>query len=629
MMKRILTFSLLLLGALSVSAQIPFDAEIGWRWTDIEGNEDVYRTQVNEQEGLILRAFRLTTNEFAGGVADHVRIDASDLGAGPAGAFRVEAGKTNSWHARMNFRQADAFTFHPGIAAGQHRFDRTRTTFDFDLEFLPGRTITPFIGYTYGSYEGPGTTTYALGQDEFLLRSQLDESEQEIRGGVAFNKGRFSGVVTQGWRSLESDESMTLFEGAGAGNNPGNVLGRPVTATGITRESNFDVTTPFTNAYVAAQVLPKLRVIGDFSRFDAEGDGPELETAAGSFVSFRLSRFFTGFDDRVDANAQTETLRGGLRAEYALSDTLDLTAGWRTERRDMNGAAAFHTIFRNTQTFGGADPIAALEEVFEAESALERNEDILEVGVAARQLGPFSLRASYRQTNEDVTLSPSLEQIVVDGPEQRGEYERSIDTIDVVGGFSKAGFSASLGIRRDEADDAILRTDYDSRDRTRLRASYTFRRLVRIGVMGEQIEHDNENVDNDMRQYGADVEVMLRDRFTFRGAYSRYDVESSALIRRPESFLTEVWTYLEDGNSIEAGVSAFFSPITVDADYSTYDNEGSNTFDLDRTRVRVVWDVISRAAIAAEWSQDQYDEVLFPSANYKATCYGLYLRWRQ
>lgn len=633
-MKRLLALSLILLAAAGLSAQsLPFDAEIGYRWTDIEGSEDVYRTQINEREGLILRAFRITTNEFAGGVADHFRLDASDLGAGPAGAFRIEAGKAEKWNARVNFRQADAFTFHPGIAGGQHRYDRTRTSFDVDVEFLPGRTIAPFLGYTYGRYDGPGTTTYALGQDEFLLDSDLDETEHEIRGGIVFHTGRFSGLVTQGWRTLEADESLTLFEGAGAGNNPGSVLGRPVNATGITRESNFDVSTPFTNAYVTADVLPKLRLIADFSRFAAEGDGPELETATGSFASFRLSRFYTGFDDSVESSAQTTTLRGGLRAEYSLTDTLDLTAAWRTENRDMNGAAAFHTIFRNTQNFSGADPIAALEEIFEAESALERTENMLEVGVAARQLGPFSLRASYRRTGEDVTLSPDIEEIVIDGPEQRGDYERTIDTIDAVAGFSLAGFNASLGVRRDSADDAILRTDYDSRDRTRFRASYLFRRFLRVGAMTERISHTNDRegigYENDMIQWGADLELMLRDRFTLRGAYTQYDVDAEALIRRPESFRDEVWSYLEDGESVEAGVGLIFSPISLDADFARYDNEGSNTFDLDRYRVRLVWDFLAHAGIAGEWARDEYDEVLFPSASFKSTRYGVFLRWRQ
>jgi hypothetical protein len=50
---------------------------------------------------------------------------------------------------------------------------------------------------------------------------------------------------------------------------------------------------------------------------------------------------------------------------------------------------------------------------------------------------------------------------------------------------------------------------------------------------------------------------------------------------------------------------------------------------MNRYRVRVVWDFLARAGIAAEWSRDNYDELLFPITNFKATRYGVYLRWRQ
>ena len=35
----------------------------------------------------------------------------------------------------------------------------------------------------------------------------------------------------------------------------------------------------------------------------------------------------------------------------------------------------------------------------------------------------------------------------------------------------------------------------------------------------------------------------------------------------------------------------------------------------------------SFVGLAAEWARDEYDETLFPSAGYRATRYGLYLKW--
>jgi hypothetical protein len=122
--------------------------------------------------------------------------------------------------------------------------------FDADVEILGFGKFTPFIGYSYNHYDGPGTTTYFLGGDEFRLDSDLDESDREVRAGTSFSLGKFSGQVTQGWRSLESDETLTLAAGAGSGNDPGSILGEPVSADSLTRTSSTDGDTPFTNLYI-------------------------------------------------------------------------------------------------------------------------------------------------------------------------------------------------------------------------------------------------------------------------------------------------------------------------------------------------------------------------------------------
>jgi hypothetical protein len=83
------------------TASAPFELEIGWRTVSVDGNEDMYRSQINEREGFLLRAFTLQSAGNAG-LFDHVRIDASELGAGPAGMLRLEMGKSSSYTLQMN-----------------------------------------------------------------------------------------------------------------------------------------------------------------------------------------------------------------------------------------------------------------------------------------------------------------------------------------------------------------------------------------------------------------------------------------------------------------------------------------------------------------------------------------------
>ena len=54
----------LCLSALTLSAQtLPIDVEIGYRFTDVSGNENTYRTQINEDEGLLIRALTIAAPE--------------------------------------------------------------------------------------------------------------------------------------------------------------------------------------------------------------------------------------------------------------------------------------------------------------------------------------------------------------------------------------------------------------------------------------------------------------------------------------------------------------------------------------------------------------------------------------
>src|SRR4051794_36209205 len=257
--------------AFAAQAQsVPFDLEVGYRWLDLKGSSQMYRTQINERDGLLLRSFTMSTGDFEGhtSLVDRFRVDASDLGAGPAQSLRLEASRAGTYRLRFGYRSADAFSALPafanpllgqGIIPGQHTFDRTRRMFDVDLELLTDRPIVPFIGYTSNNNSGPGSTTYHIGQDEFRLLQDLHERDREIRAGASFHFASVYGQLTEGWRNFRGNESLTLADvvggehvapGASNGNNIDPVLGQPVTATALTRNDTTHVKTPFTNFYI-------------------------------------------------------------------------------------------------------------------------------------------------------------------------------------------------------------------------------------------------------------------------------------------------------------------------------------------------------------------------------------------
>lgn len=602
---------------------IPIDVEIGYRWTDVSGNENVYRTQINEEEGLLIRALTLATQDL--------RVDVSDLGAGPAGALRLQARRDGAYRFNLRYRKADAFSALPAFALGQHTFDRTRDVVDADLEIQRWRSIQPFIGYTWNRFEGPGTTTWHVGQDEFLLSQDLHDTDRELRAGAAFTFGPVSGQLTQGWRTFRGRETLTLAPGANNGNNADPVLGRPVNVSALTREERTDVDTPFTSFAIAGQATARIRLAGTFARFAADGDASGADDVTGSLASFAIGRFFNGLTEESSSRAKNTTWRGGARAEIALTDKVDVTAGYRREHRELDGSALIRTLYLQSVTFGGADP-RDLEVVLRAANALEREEAVVDASVTMRPLTPISLRMGLSQSNMDVTVAPDLSEIVVDGG-QGGTFDRRVRTFLLDGSYTAGGLTLGASLQADNADDPVLRTDFLDRNRQRLRASWKAPRFVRLGIAADQTRQSSDRADIDydstLRQYTADIVVTPVEPLSLRAAASRFRADSNIRFRRPQNFTLADSVHLERGESIEGGLSLAWTRLSFDGDLAHFENEGSLPFELDRSRARLSVQLRNAFGIGAEWARDEYSEAAFALADYEATRYGVFLRLRR
>jgi hypothetical protein len=638
---KLLSLPIMAIAFVAQAQSVPFDLEAGYRWLDLKGSSQMYRTQVNERGGLLIRSFTMSTSDFEGhtSLVDRFRIDASDLGSGPAQSFRLEASRAGTYKLRFGYRSADAFSALPafanpllsqGIIPGQHTFDRTRRMYDLDLELLTDKPIVPFIGYTFNENSGPGSTTYHVGQDEFRLLQDLHERDREIRAGASFHFASVYGQLAEGWRNFRGNESLTLAPGAGNGNNLGPVLGTPVTADTLTRNDTTHVKTPFTNFYITGDILKRVRLIGNYSRFSAESDGTENEAGTGSFASFAISRFYNGLSESASSNAKNRTWRGGGRAEVTLAPNVDFLAGFQKEHRELDGVALIDTVYLQSITFAGFDR-RDFATILNATSAVDRDETYWNAVISGRSIGPLALRAEFRETKQDIKVSPDLAEIVVPGS-QGGDFSRTIRTVDLSGTYSYSGLLLGAAIRRDSADAPVFRTDFLDRSRLRLRAGYTTpKKHVRAGVIAERTTQSNDRADIGydarLRQYSGDIEVAPIDALHFRASLSQFRADSNVLFRRPQNFTIGESIQTENGRAREGGISYLRGPFSIDASLSRFENGGTLPFTISRHRVRTTWDFKGHTGIAAEWDRDKYAESL-SFANFDASRYGLYLRWR-
>jgi hypothetical protein len=376
-----------------------------------------------------------------------------------------------------------------------------------------------------------------------------------------------------------------------------------------------------------------VRVIGNYVRFAANSDGNEVESATGSFASFALSRFFNGLSDQVNGTAKNTTWRGGARAEIGLTDKVDFLAGFQREHRSLEGTALINDLFLQTVNFGGLDP-RDVQTVINAHNSLDRDEDVLSAAVSARALGPFSIRAGFSESKQDVTVTPDLSEIVVPGPSQGGTFSRRVNTSDLNGSYTKAGFTLGASWRHDSANDPIMRTDFLHRDRYRLRAGWIApSNLFRAGVVAEESNPKNDRPEfgynAKIRQYTADAEITPRQQISLHASASRYRADSSILYRRPENFTIDTSNYKENGKSIEGGVLLTLTPVSIDTAFTRFDNSGTNSFTIDRWRARVMFHLVAKTGVAVEWNRDHYTESVPSFGDFDANRYGIYLRWTQ
>ena len=618
-----------------------FSLELGYQWVDVSGSKDVFRTQVNEQQGLLLRSFSLTSFDSSTGskAFDRLRIDAGDLGASPQGYFRLEAGLARAYSLRLLYRHSEIYSALPdfanpllvsGVEVSQHTLDRSSDSVNLDVEFIPGHMLTPLFGYSWMQHKGPGTTTVHTGQDEFQLRSDFSEVVQEVQGGVGFHLGTFSGNVLQGWRIFDSSQKDALVYGAGAGNNTAPVLGRDITLSNYTRSANSGATFPMTNAYVSGTLTQGLRLVGSYVRADMKSTTDDEVAGAGTLASFMLARFYTGFTESVRAQSESLNWRGEARVEWEPLDGLQLLGGYTKRHRDQDGLATIADMYANTVNFSGADP-KTINTLLTSTTAMQRDEDVLELKASTRNLGPVQLWAGFGDARQDLTVTPDAAEIVVPGG-QGGHFTRDVRLYSAGVTLTLSTVKLAVDWKKADADNAIVRTDYLNQERWRARLSWTAGQFLRLVGTAENIKGENPTagIDRDAttKHWAGDVEVTPVKDLVFRLGYGVYKADSTITIRQPQDFTVVPSVYSEDGTSKDIAASYRFGRGGVEVGFSKFENTGDMALTLDRAFARADFDFTKEWGVLVQFEKRKYQDDVLSIANYDAKWYGVFLRWR-
>jgi len=611
---------------------------LGYQWVTVSGSEDTYRSQVDEDDGLVLDQLRLRSTE-GGELYDTLFLSAGGLGGAPTGRLQLVASRRGTYNLRFGYnrfrRVSTLLDFaNPLLASqvfpGQHTGKGLLDTLDLEVEVFPGKVISPLFAYRYARERSQGTTTIHLGQDEFLLGGRTFARSHDFQAGLALHLGFVEATVLQGWRNQDGEAVFGLFPGAGGGNNSRPVLDRDVRLSSYGRKTSLDTDAHYTTAVVSAKPWRFLRFSGRYVYQDPQSAERLTEQAAGSLVSFKLQRFFQSFQETALAKTTAQNWRGEGKVELALPGGFALTAGYTERHRELSGWSLVQDVYLGAVNFSG-ERGGDITKLLAARTGIQREEKESTATLASPTFGPVSFWASFATTDQEFLVAPDAREVVLPG-NQGGRFNRQVDRWSGGVTFKLGGFSLGVDYRKDEADRLVLRTDVNDLKRLRARAALNWG-ILELAATGEKLDAENTLPGNGYNASSEDwaAEVRLRpwEYLTLWGSYGSFETDSAILVRRPETFETEASLYREDGTLAEAGLAYRRGEVAGEAGWSKFENQGTRGYDFSRLYARLELPLQQGLGLGFEAARYKYQQTGFSPADYEAKRYLFLLRYQK
>lgn len=596
--------------------------DVGYRWNvGLRGSEDLYRSLVNLGEGPRLLGANLTMNSplGAGKYVDRLQLNASAWGGDPYNTLRLFAEKSGAYQFSFDYRNVNYFNYIPtfanpllsqGILLGQHSFDSTRRTMDFDLTLRPGATISPFIAYSRNSGFGPGVTTFTADENEFAVTNQLRDTSDYYRGGVHFNLPRMNLTLEQGFLTFKDDQRIFQTSGTNRGNRTTPVLGQNVVLGQLDENYHSRGSTPVSRVQLTATPWDKLTVAGRFVYSKPDLDFDYDRRTVGNFVSLDVLRVFTGEFANASSEASRPHILGNLSVEFRPVERVHILESLVTDRFHIASSSSLGRSLTGTRPLSGpSDPnnTFATTESDANRFAVNLNQNQLEgvVDLTSR----LSVRGGYRAVWSDTHL-----QSQASGEDQAVSLGRDIG----LAGFSfrlPRKTDVSLDFEAGQGDRVYSRTDVLNYRKVRLRGRYRPWEILTVSGAFSLMDHENTRPDlgYDFENRGFTVSVSLAPaggkRLSASLDYSRSDLTSDILFIIPQLFTTDRSLYVEDshfgGLSLDVAV---VRDVRVNMGYRVLSTTGNRPLNYHQPYAGVVVPLNRRIAWTTEWRYYGYNE---------------------
>jgi hypothetical protein len=600
------------------------DFEVGYRWSSkIDGNQEMYRSQVNQFQGARLFNAALSLRSTPGtGWFDKLDLSANNVGD-PYSSVRFNMSRMDAYQIQFSYRDLKYYNYissfaNPLLSAGnpfpQHNLDVNYKIINFELRLRPNSKITPYFGYARNSGIGPGYTTMGTAGNEFLLHTQWDYSSDEYRAGVQFNLSMLNLTVEQGYRRMKNRTTL-IDAGQPTGNRSFPLFGQNVTLDSLDRSYNGFTGLPTTKVLAKFTPFKNLRMTGQYIYSMGKLDSNMSELSTGHFVSFEELLAYGAELDSWNGRAKKPNHNGSILFEYSPFSRLMLTDRIDTLAYHVSGAALLSTSYLDANSLLGPGPTSDVTVTSLLNAELVYNQ-VRNQAEGEFDLGHgISMRAGHRYTFTDISNNDS---------EDAQTSEMSQNTA-IFGLVFRPTRMVRLGVdyENTQSNQALTRTDlFDYDDFNfdmRIGSWKGFTVNSRVGIRRNSNDASDITFRSRNWNFIGGLSWEPNERISLNADFSRTDLLSTIPYLIPQNFRKDISLFDERVSGFGGGMSiGIYRGSKVELGYRGIISRGSNPLEFHQPYMSVLIPMGHGMAFKPAWQYYGYSEKLFPMENYKA-----------
>lgn len=227
--------------------------ETGYRFVDVSGNTEKYRSDENFEDGVrLLSAFiRINSQDGHGALFDEIVFTANGLGGDPYESASLRVQKNRLYEYDLLWRRNDYFN--PGLTTdgghGEHLLNTAYTSQDHNLTLFPRSRVRLTLGYSRNTQDGAGISTVQLFEvggpfnatgDVFPIFANIRRVQNDYRLGGEVHWLGLTLNIMHAWQDFK-DDTPDQFNGFSPGDNPNNLT----FLTSLYRSQPYHGTSPY------------------------------------------------------------------------------------------------------------------------------------------------------------------------------------------------------------------------------------------------------------------------------------------------------------------------------------------------------------------------------------------------